>query len=111
MNSTTQRGVRKSLEPMSIKLRVDHLDLHRKRLNWTCYADTLISKVKSILGNAIANIYTHSKFVKVYPITARMEARRSLIDFTDDVNIPETLLTYGAGEFTGWNTEFIKHPR
>ena len=96
---------------MSIKLRVDHLDLHRKRLNWTCYADTLISKVKSTLGNTIANIYTHGKFVKVYPITARMEARKSLIDFTDDVNIPETLLTYGAGEFTGWNTEFIKHPR
>ena len=71
----------------------------------------MISKVKSILGNTVANVYTQGKLVKVYPNTERREAGQSLIDFTDDVDIPDTLLTYGAGEFTGQNTEFVKHAR
>ena len=37
------------------------------------------------------------------------EAGQSLIDFTDDVGVPETLLTVGAGEFNGQNTDFVKH--
>ena len=51
------------------------------------------------------------KFVKVYHIASRMESGQSLIDFTGDVGVPETLLTDVAGEFTGQNTEFVKHSR
>ena len=51
------------------------------------------------------------KFVKVYHIAARMESVQSLIDFTGDVGKPETLITDVAGEFTGRNTEFVKHAR
>ena len=50
-------------------------------------------------------------FIKVYPITAWREAGQSLIDFTDDVGVAGTLLTDGAGEFTGRNTELVKHDR
>jgi hypothetical protein len=32
----------------------------------------------------------------------------SLMDFTDDVGIPETWVTNGATEFTGKHTDFIK---
>jgi hypothetical protein len=35
----------------------------------------------------------------------------SLIDFTDYVGIPETLVTDGAAEFTGKHTDFIKQAR
>ena len=49
--------------------------------------------------------------MKVYPITARREAGQSLIDFTGDIGVPKTILTDGAGEFTGWKTEFVKHDR
>ena len=64
-NATTQQGVQTSTEPLYRRVRVDHLDISRKRLKGTWYSDTLISKVKSILGNNVANIYTQVKFVKV----------------------------------------------
>jgi hypothetical protein len=41
----------------------------------------------------------------------RDEAGKSLTEFTDDVGIPERLITDGAGEFTGKGTEFIKEAR
>ena len=39
---------------------------------------------------------------------SRKDAGKSLIDFTDVVGIPECLITDGATEFTGCNTEFVK---
>ena len=39
---------------------------------------------------------------------SRKDAGKSLIDFTDDVGIPERLITDSATEFTGHNTEFVK---
>ena len=36
------------------------------------------------------------------------DAGKSLVDFTDDVGIPEHLITNGVTEFTGCNTEFVK---
>jgi hypothetical protein len=44
-------------------------------------------------------------------MTSRKEAAESLIDFTDDVGIPETLVMDGATEFTGKHTDFIKQAR
>jgi hypothetical protein len=51
---TMQHGVRTEVYPMSRRLRVDHLHLHRPRLKRTWYFDTLIPKVKSLLGNKCA---------------------------------------------------------
>jgi hypothetical protein len=37
---------------------------------------------------------------------SQKEGAKLLIDFTDDVGIPETLVTEGATEFTGKHTDF-----
>ena len=108
---TMQHGVRTAVHPMSRRLRVDHLHLHRPRLKGTWYLDTLIAKVKSLLGNKCANVFTNGKYTKVVPMTSRKEAAESLIDFTDDIGIPETLVTDGVTEFTGKHTDFIKQAR
>jgi hypothetical protein len=94
---TTQHGVRTAVHPMARRVRVDHLHLHRPRLRGNWYADTLLAKVKSRLGNTCANVFTQGKFTKVEPMMARTEAGKSLIEFTDDVGIPEGLITDGAG--------------
>jgi hypothetical protein len=75
------------------------------------FLDTMIAKVKSLLGNKCANVFTNGKFTKVVPMTSHKEAAESLIDFTDDVGIPEMLMTDGATEFTGRHTDFIKQAR
>ena len=105
---TTQKGIRTAIHPMTRRVRVDHLHLHRERLRGTWYADTLLSKVKSKNGNTCANVYTQGKFTRVVPMTSRKDAGKSLVDFTDDVGIPERLITDYATEFTGRHTEFVK---
>ena len=55
---TTQKGIRTAIHPMTQRVRVDHLHLHRQRLRGTWYTDTLLSKVKSKLGNMCTNVYT-----------------------------------------------------
>ena len=44
-------------------------------------------------------------------MASRADAGKSLVEFTDDVGIPENLVTDGAGEFTRKNTEFVKEAR
>jgi hypothetical protein len=111
LDVTMQHGVQTAVHPMSRRLRVDHLHLHRPRLKGTWYLDTLIAKVKSVLGNKCANMFTNGKYTKVVPMASWKEAAESLIDFTDDVGIPETLVTDGVTEFTGKHTDFIKQAR
>jgi hypothetical protein len=77
----------------------------------TWYTDTLMSKVKLKLGNTCANVYTQGKFMRAIPMTSRKDTGKSLIEFMDDVGIPERLVTDGAMEFTGPHTEFIKEAR
>jgi hypothetical protein len=67
----------------------------------------MIAKVKSLLGDKCANVFTNGKFTKVVPMTSHKEAAKLLIDFMDDV-VPEMLMTDGATEFTGRHTDFIK---
>jgi hypothetical protein len=66
----------------------------------------LLSKVKAKLGNTCANaVYTQGKFTRVVLMTlTRKGAGNSLVDFTDDVGIPERLVTDGATEFNGRHT-------
>jgi hypothetical protein len=44
---------------------VDHLHLHRPRLQGMWFIGMLVSKVKSLLGNKVANVLTNGKFMKV----------------------------------------------
>jgi hypothetical protein len=55
---TTKKSIRTAIHPMTRRVRVDHLHLHQQRLRGTWYTDTLLSKVKSKLGNTCANVYT-----------------------------------------------------
>jgi hypothetical protein len=106
LDVTTQQGVRTAVHPMSRRLRVDHLHLHRPRLKGTWYLDILIAKVKWLLSNKCANVFTNGKYTKVVPMASQKEAVESLIDFSDDVGIPETLVMDGTIEFTGKHTDF-----
>jgi hypothetical protein len=71
----------------------------------------LLLKVKSKLGNTCANVYTQGKFTRVVPMISRKDAGKSLVEFTDDVGIPDRLVTDGATEVTGRHTEFVKEAR
>jgi hypothetical protein len=108
---TTQSRIRTAIHPMTRRVRVDHLNLHRQCLKGTWYIDTLLSKVKSKLGNTWANVYTQGEFTRVVPMTSCKDAGKSLIEFTDDVGIPERLIMDGVTEFIGRHTEFIKEAR
>jgi len=111
MKCTTQRGVRTATRPLSRRVRVDHLDLHRKRLPGVWYCDPLLAKVKSLLGNTVANVFTNGKFTKVVPLEARRFAGDSLVRFFDNVGVPELMVTDGAAKFTSKQKEFGKHAR
>ena len=82
---------------MSRRLRVDHFHLHRPLLRGTWYADIFLSKVKYIIGNTFANIFTKGNFTKVVPMTSQSDAGQSLVDLTDGVGIPKRLVTDGTG--------------
>ena len=51
------------------------------------------------------------EFTRAVPMASRVDAGKSLIEFTDDVGIPENLVTNGAGAITGKNTELVKEAR
>jgi hypothetical protein len=97
----TKKGIRTAIQPKTRRVRVNHLHLHCQRLRGTWYTDTLLSKVKSKLRNTCANIYIQGKFTQVIPVTSRKDTGKSHIEFTDDVRVPERLITDGAMEFTG----------
>ena len=67
-----------------------------------------MSKVKSKCGNTCVNVFTQGKFTKVVPMTLRKDARKSLIKFTDDIGIPDFLVTDRVTKFTSKSTEFMK---
>jgi hypothetical protein len=48
-------------------------------LKGTWYLDTLIAKVKLLLGNKCANAFTNGKYTKVVPMTSRKEAVSHLL--------------------------------
>ncbi len=70
LDMITQHGVQTAVHPMLRWLRVDHLHLHRQRLKGTWYLDTLIAKVKSLLSNKCANVFTNGKYLKGVPMAS-----------------------------------------
>ena len=108
---TTQHGVRTAMHPMTRRLRVDHLHLHRPFMRGRWSLDTLHAKVKSLRGNVCAHVFTQGKYTKVIPQESKKHSAKSLIEFTDDVGIPESLITDCAVEFTGKATDFVKQAR
>lgn len=108
---TTQRGIRTAIHPLHRRYRVDHMNLHRKRLNSHFYVDHLSAKVKSLDGNSGAYLYTNGKFTSVIPCSSRTEAGDTLRRFTEDVGIPNKLTADLASEMSGKHTEFVKRAK
>ena len=110
LRTTTQRGVRYAVHPLHRRYRVDHLNLHRRRLADTFYMDTLFSKVRSINGMECAQLITIGSFTRVYPMESKSsnDIAHALTEFVDDVGIPGTLICDLATEQTGKNTEVLK---
>ena len=106
--ATTQHGICTAVHPMSRRLRFYHLHLHRPLLRGKWYADTSFSKVRSIRVNTCPNVFTQGNFTNIVTMIARYDLVQSLVDFTDDVGIPERLVTDGVGEFTGKGKRFVK---
>jgi hypothetical protein len=79
LDMMTQHGIQTAVHPMSRWLSVDHLHLHRPRLKGTWYLNTLIAKVKSVLGTKCANVFTNGKYTKVVPMTSQNEGAELLI--------------------------------
>ena len=111
LRCTTQKGIRTALHPIQRRYRVNHLDLHKKRLNTTFHLDEMFSKVKSIRGNVCATVFTDGKFTAVYPLPSKADAGQTLNEFAQDVGIPEFLVTDLAGELSGPHTDFMKYVR
>jgi hypothetical protein len=92
------------------RYRVDHLNLHKHRLDDTFYMDTLFSKVKSLNGHTCAQCITTGTFTRIYPMESKASRNiaQALTEFADDVGIPGTLICDLASEQTGKNSEVLK---
>ena len=75
--------------------------------------DALQLKVKSLNGNAYANLFTNGKYMRVYPTAGKSlrEFADSLTDFTDDVGIPDTVFCDLAPEYVRPRTLSMKEVR
>jgi hypothetical protein len=92
------------------RYRVDHLNLHHRRLHDVIYMDTLFSKVKSLSGFTCAQLITNGSVTRVYPMQSKASANIATVlqEFIDDVGITETLVCDFASEQTGKHTEVMK---
>eukprot|EP00957_Ditylum_brightwellii_P079798 6069066-Ditylum_brightwellii.AAC.1 len=109
--STTQTGVRMAVQPLAQRMRVDHLRLNRKQFSGTWHCHTVLSKVKSLLGNTCTNVFTQGKCIWAVPMGSRKDAGDSLKQFIDDAGVPECMVTDGVTEFVGKNTDFVHEAR
>jgi hypothetical protein len=106
---TIQKGVRTAIHPLHRRYRVDHLHLNRRQLNGDWYWDTLVfSKVTSLQGNVCAQVFTNGHYTSIHPLSSKSKVGQALTEFSDDVGIPDLLMTNGAPEIVGPGTEFMK---
>ena len=62
----------------------------------------------SIQDNTCIQIFTNGNFTTVHPLNSNARVMQALTEFTDNVGIPDTLLSDGAAEVTGQHTDFMK---
>ncbi len=62
----------------------------------------------SLQGNTCAQIFTNGNFTTVHPLNSNARVAHALTGFTNDVGIPDMLLSDGAAEVTGQHTDFMK---
>ena len=71
----------------------------------------MFSKVKSLKGNACAQVFVTENFVRVHPMATKADAGRALQVLAKDVGVPNHIVVDGAKEQTGANTDFMKTVR
>ena len=100
--NTTQRAVRdfthtsggRRMKPLAYQLRYP-------RLNVEMYTDTVFGKVKSLLGNTCAQVYTTPfHWCHVDPMRTKSEAHLTLDALFKSVGIPRVLIPDNAKELT-----------
>jgi hypothetical protein len=71
-------------------------------LNGDWFKDTLFSKV------LCAQVFTNENFTTVHPLDSKAKFAQAMTEFSDNVGIPDVLLSDGAAEVTGRHTDFMK---
>ena len=102
LNVTTQKGVRKAQHPVQKRFNTSMPHLRYKRLHDQFYSDTAFFKAKSIRGFTCAQITTNGKgFSRFWAMVSKADANDGLLDFIQNVGIPENLLVDGSKEQGG----------
>ena len=101
---TTQKMIRNAVHPLQRKFRTMKQQLRYNYLGGShgrLYSDTLISRLKSIRGNSVAQIFVNNaKWKKVVPIPTKAHAPTALKIVVQDIGIPSHIHTDGAREMT-----------
>lgn len=108
---TTQAGIRTAVHPIQRRYRVDHLDLHRRRLRGRWQMDWMTARFKSLNQSKGAYVITNGHFTETYPKETenQINSTAALREFIDDVGVPEKLKTDRAGSFIGRNSDFVRY--
>ena len=108
LSTTTQKGVRHAVLPLSRRYRIDHLNLHAHYLGGKWTMDHVESRYQSIRGHTGSFIFSNGNFAAVYPQATKndADATDSLRRFCDDVGVPANLKVDMAATFTGRHTDF-----
>ena len=111
MRVTTQFGTRTTIHPIKRRYRVDHLDLHRKRLRGQWQMDWMCATHKSLNQSKGAYLITNGHFTELYPKEKEDQdnAVSALREFVDDVGVPQEIKTDRAGSFSGRDSAYVKY--
>lgn len=102
LSATTHSSIRSQEGSLSRRFRTDTYQRRYRRLGGP-YArfctDTLFSKVKSVMGNTCAQVYSNRVgFVKLYPMSTKADSHHSFSNFIHEVGIPHSIHSDGAKE-------------
>ena len=94
---TTQRGVRNLSKPLVRRMPTQRWR-NKRVLSGRWYSDTMKFKDKSILRQQkMAQVFTNSKgFDSFYPIDREKQCSDALVQFVNEIGIPERLVVNGA---------------
>jgi hypothetical protein len=97
--ATTQEGIRKVFHPLERRVKTKQSHLRFPSLNTRIYTDTMCSRLMSLRGNRVVQVFTdgrHNTFV--YPAKAKGTADQSLMTFRHDVGVPKDLTSDNSWE-------------
>jgi hypothetical protein len=70
-------------------------------------------KVKSLYGNVCAQVFTNGHYTRVFPMMSKSSENkaRALLEFIDDVKVPDTFICDLTAEQVGQNTPMMREIR